>query len=174
MAILYFRALHKYMPIRILVTGGTFDKEYNELTQQLVFNNTHIKEILEFGRFNQPVEVSVLMLIDSLKMTDDHRNQILEQCKNCPEDRIVITHGTDTMEQTAQFLGNAIKDKTIVLTGGMIPYKYSGSDGPFNLGCALAFAQALPRGVYVTMNGTYFAWDNVRKNLQTGYFENIK
>lgn len=162
------------MAIRIFATGGTFDKEYDELAQQFIFNTTHIPEILHFGRYDEDITVTVLMLIDSLDMTDDGRAKILRACQECPENQIVITHGTDTMEQTAQFLGRAIVNKTIVLTGGMIPYKYSGSDGPFNLGCALAFVQALPHGVYVTMNGIYFAWDNVRKNRETGYFERIK
>ena len=162
------------MAIRIFATGGTFDKEYNELTQQLAFTTTHIPEILQFGRSSGDITVTVLMLIDSLDMADEGRHKILQSCAECPEDKIVITHGTDTMTQTAELLGKNINNKTVVITGGMIPYKYSGSDGPFNLGCALAFAQSLPHGVYITMNGKYFTWDNVRKNSQTGYFETIK
>ncbi len=159
------------MSIRIFVTGGTFDKEYNELNGQLFFKDTHIQEILKLGRSRVDVSVRTLMLIDSLEMTDADRGIIIESCKRADEDRIVITHGTDTMTTTAKVLAENITDKTIVLTGAMIPYKFGSSDGLFNLGSALAFAQTLPAGVYIAMNGRYFNWNNVRKNRQTGFFE---
>jgi len=158
-------------PIRIFVTGGTFDKEYNERNGDLYFKDTHLRDVLELGRNRLNVEVRTLMMIDSLEMDDEDRNVILSQCRKCPQDRIVITHGTDTMEVTARLLGEAITDKTIVLTGAMIPYAFGSSDGLFNLGSALAFVQSLEPGVYVAMNGRYFRWDNVRKNRDAGVFE---
>lgn len=162
------------MKIMIFVTGGTFDKEYNEITGELFFKNTHIPEILQLARCNLDVNVRTLMMIDSLDMTDSDRQIILENCKKADEDMIIITHGTDTMADTAKFLAAEIKDKTIVLAGAMIPYKFGGSsDGLFNLGAALAFVQSLPKGVYVVMNGKHFQWDNVRKNKELGQFEEI-
>lgn len=161
------------MAIRIFVTGGTFDKEYNELTGELFFQDSHIHEMLLLGRCKLDLKIRTLMLEDSLSMTDSDRQIILEHCKHCEDDRIVITHGTDMMVATAQVLGKAIKKKTVVLTGAMIPYKFGSSDGLFNLGSALAFAQVLPPGVYVSMNGEYFVWDNVQKNRKTGIFERI-
>lgn len=157
--------------IRIFVTGGTFDKEYNELKGELYFRDTHIQEILELGRSRLDVAVKTLMMIDSLEMTEKDRQYILDSCRSASEDRIVITHGTDTMEVTAKVLGEAKLNKTIVLTGAMIPYKFGSSDGLFNMGCALAFAQSLPVGVYVAMQGHYFKWDNVTKNRAGGFFE---
>lgn len=162
------------MNIRIFITGGTFDKEYNELNGQLYFKDTHLHDLLEMGRNKVAVEIRTLMMIDSLEMTDEDRQLIVHQCKNCDEDKIVITHGTDTMADTAKVIAASIKDKTIILTGAMIPIKFGSSDGLFNLGSALAFAQALPHGVYVAMNGRYFNWNNVRKNRQTGIFEELK
>ena len=162
------------MNIRIFITGGTFDKEYNELNGQLYFKDTHLHDLLEMGRNKVPVEIRTLMMIDSLEMTDEDRQLIVHQCKNCDEDKIVITHGTDTMADTAKVIAASINDKTIILTGAMIPIKFGSSDGLFNLGSALAFAQALPHGVYVAMNGRYFNWNNVRKNRQTGIFEELK
>ena len=159
------------MLIRILVTGGTFDKEYDELTGRLYFKDTHVAEMLRLARSRVEVTIRTVMMIDSLEMTDADRNLILEQCRNAPENRIVITHGTDTMVTTAQKLAGSIQDKTIVLTGAMVPYKFGSSDGLFNLGSALAFAQTLPPGVYVVMNGRFFAAGRVRKNQQTGMFE---
>ena len=158
-------------PIRIFITGGTFDKAYNELTGELFFKDSHLPEMLKLGRCNLDVQVRTLMMIDSLHMTDDDRQSILRQCRTAPESRIVITHGTDTMVETAGVLARGITDKTIVLTGAMIPYKFGSSDGLFNLGSALAFAQTLPPGVYVAMNGRCFAWNRVRKNRKTGTFE---
>ena len=162
------------MAIRIFITGGTFDKEYNEITGQLYFNDTHMHDLLEMGRSKVPVEIRTLMMIDSLEMTAEDRELIVYQCNNCEEDRIVITHGTDTMADTAKVLVQKVKNKTVILTGAMIPIKFGSSDGLFNLGSALAFAQTLSAGVYVAMNGRYFIGDNVRKNKQTGMFEEIK
>lgn len=162
------------MAIRIFITGGTFDKEYNELNGQLYFKDTHLHDLLSMGRCKVPVEIRTLMMIDSLEMTDEDRKLIVHQCNNADESKIVITHGTDTMSDTAKVLAENVKGKTIVLTGAMIPIKFGSSDGLFNLGSALAFAQSLPPGVYIAMNGRYFTWDNVRKNKQTGVFEEIK
>lgn len=162
------------MTIRIFITGGTFDKEYNELTGQLYFNDTHMHDLLELGRNKVDVEIRTLMMVDSLEMNDEDRLLIAHQCNNCDEDNIVITHGTDTMSETAEYLAANVTDKTIVLTGAMIPIKFGSSDGLFNLGSALAFAQTLPKGVYVAMNGRYFVAGNVRKNKQTGMFEEVK
>ncbi len=163
------------MAIRIFVTGGTFDKEYNELDGSLFFKDTHLHEMLKLGRSNVSVEVRTLMMIDSLEMTNADRASIVENCRTVREERILITHGTDTMETTAKALGSAaLKNKTIVLTGAMVPYKFGSSDGLFNLGSALAFVQTLPAGVYIAMNGKCFTWDNVRKNRKTGQFEEVK
>ena len=162
------------MAIRIFITGGTFDKEYNELNGQLYFKDTHLQELLNLGRSQVPVEIRTLMMIDSLEMTDHDRELIAHQCNSCEENKIVITHGTDTMAETAQLLASKVKKKTVVLTGAMIPIKFGSSDGLFNLGSALAFAQTLAAGVYLAMNGRYFHWDNVRKNKETGIFEEIR
>lgn len=162
------------MTIRIFITGGTFDKEYNELNGQLYFKDTHLHDLLEMGRNRMPVEIRTLMMIDSLEMTVEDRELIAYQCEQCEEKNIIITHGTDTITDTAELLAKKIEDKTIVLTGAMIPIKFGSSDGLFNLGSALAFAQTLPVGIYVAMNGRYFTWDNVRKNKETGMFEEIK
>lgn len=161
------------MAIRLFVTGGTFDKEYNELTGQLYFKDSHINEILKLGRSQLDLSVRTLMLIDSLEMTDMDRNIILESCQRCDENKIVITHGTDTMTQTAKYLADKIPGKTVVITGAMIPYKFGSSDGLFNLGSALAFAQSLKPGIYIAMNGRYYDWDNCKKNKQTGFFEEL-
>lgn len=162
------------MAIRIFITGGTFDKEYNELTGQLFFKDTHLNELLEKGRCKVPVEIRTLMMIDSLEMSDEDRELIAHQCNQCEENKIIITHGTDTMSETAKLLAEKIKGKTIILTGAMIPIKFGSSDGLFNLGSALAFVQTLSAGIYIAMNGRYFTWDNVRKNKETGIFEEIK
>jgi L-asparaginase len=157
--------------IRILITGGTFDKEYNELTGQLLFKQTHLADMLRLGRCRLPVAVETLFMIDSLDMTEPDRHLILQRCREAGEDRIVVTHGTDYMDLTAALLGPNIAGKTVVLTGAMVPYTFGSSDGMFNLGTALAFVQTLPPGVYVAMNGRYFPWDAVRKNRQLGVFE---
>ena len=162
------------MTIRILVTGGTFDKEYNELNGSFYFKDTHLPEMLRLGRSRVDVSVRTLMMIDSLEMTDADRALIVEQCRQANESRLLITHGTDTMVETAAALAGALPaaaGKTIVLTGAMIPYAFGSSDGLFNLGSALSFVQALPPGVYIAMNGRYFQWDRVRKNRESGVFE---
>ena len=158
--------------IKVLVTGGTFDKEYNELNGSLYFKETHIHEMLELGRSNLNLSVSTLMMKDSLEFTDKDRTAIAEACNNSTEDKIVITHGTDTMTITAEYLLNACPNKTIVLTGAMVPYKFGSSDGLFNLGSALAFVQVLSQGVYIAMNGQYFEAGKVIKNTSEGKFEN--
>jgi L-asparaginase len=162
------------MAIRIFITGGTFDKEYNELNGQLYFKDTHMQDLLEMGRCRLDTEIRTLMMIDSLEMTDVDRELIAHQCNQCEESQIVITHGTDTMSQTAKVLAEKVKNKTVVLFGAMIPIKFGSSDGLFNLGSALAFVQTLPPGVYIGMNGRYFSWNNVRKNKETGMFEEIR
>jgi L-asparaginase len=162
------------VPIQIFVTGGTFDKEYHELDGKLYFKDTHLHEMLKLGRSKVAVRITVLMMIDSLQMTDEDRQTILQSCRRAKSDRILITHGTDTMEITARILGENIRDKTVVLTGAMVPYKFGSSDGLFNLGSALAFLETLPPGVYIAMNGRHFDWNNVRKNRKTGEFEEIK
>ena len=159
------------MTIRVFITGGTFDKSYDEIEGRLHFKDTHIQEMLRLGRCRVPVEVRTLMMIDSLEMTDADRELILQSCRSAGEERIVITHGTDTMTDTARVLGEARLPKTIVLTGAMVPYAFGSSDGLFNLGSALSFVQALPHGVYVAMNGRCFAWDDVVKNRELGVFE---
>jgi L-asparaginase len=160
-------------PIRIFVTGGTFDKNYDEITGRLQFRDSHLPEMLRLGRCRVPVSVRTLMMIDSLDMTDADRALIADHCRHCDEQRIVITHGTDTMVDTARVLASATQAKTIVLTGAMIPFAFGSSDGLFNLGSALSFAQVLPVGVYVAMNGRVFAADRVRKNRETGVFEEL-
>lgn len=161
--------------IQVFVTGGTFDKEYNYLTGELYFKDTHLKQMFELGRSEVALDIKTLMMVDSLEMRDEDRAIIIYNCKKTPADRILLTHGTDRMVETARLLAESkIEGKTIVLTGAMIPYAFgTSSDGFFNLGSALAFTQVLPPGVYVVMNGRYFHWDRVRKNRQTGTFEEI-
>ena len=160
--------------IKIFATGGTFDKEYNEITGELYFKETNLFKLLHLGRSRIEVQIETLMMLDSLQMIDSDRNHILDRCKNEKASKIIITHGTDTMVETAQLLASYIKDKIIILTGAMIPIKFGSSDGLFNLGSALSFAQVLNPGIYITMNGQYFYWDNVRKNKELGIFERIK
>jgi L-asparaginase len=166
--------VHRKM-IQIFVTGGTFDKEYNYITGQLYFRDTHLPAMLERGRCSLDVDVKTLMMVDSLDMTDADREIIAHNCKLCPHKKILITHGTDTMVKTAEYLvRHGCTDKTIVITGAMVPYAFgTSSDGFFNLGSALAFLQTLSPGVYVAMNGRYFNWDGVRKNPKTGFFEEL-
>jgi L-asparaginase len=161
------------MAIRILVTGGTFDKEYNERTGQLFFKDTHMAEMLRLGRSRVEVTIRTVMMIDSLEMTDADRALIVQNCLQSEDDRIVITHGTDTMAQTAAAVARAVSGKTVVLTGAMIPYAFGSSDGLFNLGSALSFVQVLTPGVYIAMNGKCSPWDRVRKNRERGEFEEI-
>ena len=162
------------MSVRVFVTGGTFDKEYDELTGTLHFEATHVEEMLRRGRCMLDVTVEVLMMIDSLEMKESHRSRIAEACLGSDESQIVITHGTDTMVETAAVLAAAVQVKTVVLTGAMVPYAFGSSDGLFNLGSALSFVQALPPGVYVAMNGRCFRWDNVRKNRDVGVFDALR
>ena len=161
------------MTVRIFVTGGTFDKEYNEITGELYFQDSHLPEMLKLGRNLVHVDIRTLMMIDSLEMTELDRELIADHCIDAKEDKIIITHGTDTMAETARVIFERVKGKTIVLTGAMIPYKFGSSDGLFNMGSALAFVQTLPPGVYVAMNGRYFDATNVRKNKETGLFEEL-
>jgi L-asparaginase len=158
------------MRVRVLITGGTFDKEYDELKGTLSFKKTHVPEMLALGRSRVPVVVRTLMMKDSLVMTAADRRRVLDACRRSQESRLVVTHGTDTMTETAAVLGRALKDKTVVLTGAMRPYRFGSSDGLFNLGSALSFAQVLPPGVYVAMNGQVFPWNAVRKDRRRGVF----
>lgn len=162
------------MNIRIFVTGGTFDKEYNELKGELFFKDTHLPEMLTLGRSRVSVDIETLMMIDSLEMIDADRKKIAKHCLSAKEDRIIITHGTDTMVDTARVIARNAGNKTIILTGAMIPYKFGSSDGLFNLGSALAFVQTLPAGIYIVMNGRCFDWNNVQKNREIGEFEEIR
>lgn len=160
--------------IRILVTGGTFDKKYDELTGRLFFRNTHLPEMLRLGRCRLDVTLETVMMIDSLELDDAGRGQIVQQARASAETAIVVTHGTDTIVLTARALAEAsLGTKTIVLTGAMVPYAFGSSDGLFNLGSALSFVQVLPPGVYIAMNGQHFSWNAVRKNTATGYFEEV-
>jgi L-asparaginase len=161
------------MAIRLFVTGGTFDKEYDEIRGRLYFQDTHLPQMLELGRCRVDVEIRTLMMVDSLDMSDADRDLIARQCRDAPEDRIVITHGTDTLVETAAALARVDSGKTIVLTGAMIPIAFGSSDGLFNLGGALTVVQVLPPGVYVVMNGRVFPWNGVRKNRETGIFESV-
>ncbi|WP_462327247.1 asparaginase domain-containing protein [Desulfobaculum sp.] len=160
--------------IRILVTGGTLDKEYNQLDGELVFTKTHIADILTQAKCTAEVTIETVMLKDSLHMVDADRQSILESIRRCPEDKVIVTHGTDTMPETAAVVGQAITDKTVVFVGAMVPYSFVNSDALFNLGCAFTAVQVLPRGSYITMNGKVFQWDNVRKNRQKGEFEPLR
>jgi|TARA_B110000438_G_scaffold221473_1_gene214718 L-asparaginase len=160
------------MAVRIFITGGTFDKEYDEINGKLFFKDTHMREMLDLGRSKIDVNIRTLMMVDSLEMSKEDRNLIVENCKNAEEQQIIITHGTDTITETGRMLAEANIEKTIVLTGAMIPYKFGSSDGLFNLGSALGFVQSLPKGIYIAMNGRCFNYDKVRKDKETGIFEN--
>ena len=158
--------------IRIIVTGGTFDKQYDELTGRLFFRDTHVPEMLRLGRSRLDVTVETAMMIDSLDLDAAGRQAVVDRCAAAAERAILVTHGTDTMVETARALAAAgLEEKTIVLTGAMVPYAFGSSDGLFNLGSALSFVQVLPPGVYLAMNGRHFAWDAVRKNTASGFFE---
>ncbi len=161
------------MSIFIFVTGGTFDKEYDMINGKLYFDETHIPEMLDLGRCTLDIKVRTLMMVDSLEMTTQDREIIRDNCERSDAQKIVITHGTDTMVQTAELLAKANLGKTIIITGALIPYKFGSSDGFFNLGNALAFAQTLSPGVYIAMNGEYFLWNEVEKNKSTGYFQRV-
>jgi L-asparaginase len=157
--------------LRVFITGGTFDKTYDEIRGRLSFGDSHVPEMLRLGRSRVELTIETLLMIDSLDMTADDRARIVARCAACAEQRIVITHGTDTMVETARALARGVSGKTVVLTGAMIPYAFGSSDGLFNLGSALSFAQVLPPGIYIAMNGQWFTWDRVRKNTETGVFE---
>ncbi len=163
------------MTLLILVTGGTFDKKYDELTGRLDFAETHVPKMLELGRCRVEVDVRTAMMVDSLDMTPADREFIAQQCRRAAEARIVVTHGTDTMVETAEALARQLEGsgKTVVLTGAMVPFAFGSSDGLFNLGSALSFVQVLPPGVYVAMNGRCFPWNDCRKNRQLGIFESL-
>ena len=165
------------MSTRLLVTGGTLDKIYNPLSGELMFGKTHVNDMLGRARFTGKSVVETLFMKDSLEMTDSDRRAIVTACEASEEDQIVITHGTDTMELTAKAinLSSQIGNKTIVLTGAMVPYSMGEqSDALFNLGNALAYAQALPSGVYVAMNGQSFPAESVRKDTTIGVFQFIE
>ena len=161
--------------IQVFVTGGTFDKEYNYISGELYFKDTHLKEMFKLGRCALDIDIKTLMMLDSLEMTDTDREIIAHNCAKTVFNKVLITHGTDKIVETATYLAQRqLLGKTIVLTGAMIPYAFgTSSDGFFNLGSALAFAQILPEGIYVAMNGRYFTWDNVKKNRKTGFFEEL-
>jgi L-asparaginase len=159
--------------IRLFVTGGTFDKEYDEIHGSLYFRDTHLPDMLRTARCKLDVCVRTLMMVDSLEMTEADRTLIAKECRDTPEAFIVITHGTDTMVETARVLADQVADRTIVLTGAMIPIAFGSSDGLFNLGGALTVVQVLPPGVYITMNGRVFPWDGVRKDRDAGVFEAV-
>jgi len=162
--------------IQVFVTGGTFDKEYNFITGELYFKDSHLHAMFERGRSTLDIDIKTLMMVDSLEMTEEDRQIILHNCRRCKSDQIIITHGTDRIVETATYLAKEkLEGKTVILTGAMIPYAFgTSSDGFFNLGSALAFAQVLKPGIYVAMNGRYYDWDNVRKNRTTGTFEALK
>ena len=160
--------------IRILITGGTFDKLYDEISARLHFTESQVPEMLRLGRSRVEVAIRTVMMVDSLEMTDADRRIILENCRQSPEEHIVVTHGTDTMADTAAVLGQGLEGKTVVLTGAMVPWAFGSSDGLFNLGSAISFAQTLPHGVYIAMNGRCFGWENVRKNKGLGVFEPVR
>lgn len=159
--------------IQIYVTGGTFDKDYNYITGDLFFRDTHLPDMLSRGRCTLDMDVKTLMMVDSLEMTEADRHLISHNCQRTKAEQIVITHGTDRMVETAAYLAHKdLGKKTIVLVGAMIPYAFgTSSDGFFNLGSALAFVQSMPPGIYISMNGRCFPWDKVKKNTQTGFFE---
>ena len=160
--------------IQVFVTGGTFDKDYNYITGELFFKDTHLPAMFDRGRCTLDIDVKTLMMVDSMEMTESDRDIIVHNCKRSRANMILLTHGTDRIVETAVELDKAGIDKTIVLTGAMIPYAFgTSSDGFFNLGSALAFVQVLPKGVYIVMNGRCFKAGEVRKNRTTGYFEPI-
>ena len=160
--------------VRIIVTGGTFDKHYDAIKGELTFKESNLPAILAQARVTVPVAIEINQLIDSLHMTDAHRQSVLEACRKAPETALVVVHGTDTMVETAQVVGRAGLARTIVFTGAMVPYAVQGSDALFNLGFALAMAQAQPHGAYVAMNGRVFPWGDVRKDRTGGVFESAR
>lgn len=163
------------MKIKVLITGGTIDGlDYCYEKKAPKKFNSYIPKILEQARLSLDYDVETLFFKDSKFVTDKDRKIILEKCKSCKENKILITHGTMTMPLTAKFLGKHKLNKTIVLVGSAMPAKKENSDAKFNLGFALATVQILPNGIYIAMNGNLFLWNNVRKNLKTGFFEKEK
>jgi L-asparaginase len=158
---------------RILITGGTIDKEYDPITGELTFAKSHLSNMLNQVRCKVRFVLEEIMLKDSLEMRVEDREEILKRCIPCSENRVIVTHGTDTMVETARVLGRNVEGKTVVLVGAIIPYAFGASDALFNLGCAFSAVQALQPGVYITMNGKIFPWDNVRKNKESGEFEEL-
>lgn len=161
------------MSLRILITGGTFDKYYDAIRGELTFRESHLPAILKQARVTLPIIIEVCLLKDSSLMNDEDRQRILKACQVAPEENLVVVHGTDTMVETARLLGEAQLAKTIIMTGAMIPYAITESDALFNLGFALAAAQCAAQGVYVAMNGQVWLWNQVRKNRQLGVFESL-
>ncbi|MEI6873978.1 MAG: asparaginase domain-containing protein [Spirochaetota bacterium] len=161
-------------PIRVIVTGGTFDKQYDEIRGELNFRESHLPEILKLVRVEVPVQIETNQLIDSIHMQDVNRSSVLEACTRALEERIIVTHGTDTMVETASLIGRAGLAKTIVITGAMVPYMVQGSDALFNFGAAFSAVQLLPAGVWIVMSGRIFAWDRVAKNRGKGRFEDLQ
>ena len=166
------------MALRIIITGGTFDKQYDAIRGQLTFKDTHLPDIIERVRCSLPIALESNQMVDSLDMLDENRQRVLAACRKADEELIVITHGTDTMAETAAVLGEAFSSgdaalagKRIVLTGAMVPYSVSGSDALFNLGCAVMASQLVAAGVYIAMNGRCFLWSKVGKNRALGVFE---
>jgi len=159
--------------LRIFITGGTLDKEYRQTDGELVLTKTHVNEILSLGKCSLIPGLEIIMLKDSLFMDEQDRQKILKKCLECDDQQIVITHGTDTMAETAGVLGPELVHKTVVLVGAMIPFTFRDSDAVFNMGFALGAVQTLPPGVYIAMNARIFMWNNVRKNKQSGVFEKI-
>jgi len=155
----------------IITTGGTFDKQYDEIRGELTFRRSHLPRILKAARCAMPVTVERSMAIDSLLMEESHRKKIANACTKRPENRIIVTHGTDTMVQTAHVVAERKLDKVIVFTGAMVPFALEYSDAVFNLGCAVTAVQLLAPGVYICMNGKVFPFDQVKKNREIGVFE---
>lgn len=161
-------------PIQIFITGGTFHKVYDVISQKLTFISTYVHEILNDGRSTLNIRTEELMLKDSLEITKEDIDLIIEKCNQCDANRIIIIHGTDTVCKNAKSIAKAIaKDKIIIMTGSIVPYKCMNSDAPFNLSCALAFIQLLEPGVHIVMNGKCHPFYKVIKNYETGYFDCI-
>jgi L-asparaginase len=157
--------------VTVIITGGTIDAQYNFLRSKVDYGDTHVDKMLMQGRARVNVHLAPLMLVNSNEISDEQRQQILERCESAKTNRIIITHGTDTMIETATFLGKNVTGKTIVLVGSMIPYMFKESDALFNLGAAITAVQLLSEGVFITMNGKVFKWDNVKKNFEIGEFQ---
>jgi L-asparaginase len=157
--------------MKVLITGGTLDKQYNPLNGELVFNQSSVTDMLAQSRNTLSINIDTLMLKDSLVMSDDDRLHLLQACNDCADKHIIITHGTDTMVASAHTIAAQLTpNKTVVLLGAMIPYQFKGTDALFNLGCAIAAVQILPPGVYITMNGQVFDYREVQKNRTLGEF----